>query len=176
MLRLILLRHAKSAWPDGVADQDRPLAPRGEEAAPLIGAHMARTGLLPKRLIVSTARRTRETHALIAREATLPKANFDVRIYEAPWSRLLDVVHEQKDKTSPLMLIGHNPGIATLASMLCDAMTSKGEALFRMTAKVPTAALIVIDFDLDNFSRVERESGRLVEFTTPRLLGGVDED
>ncbi|MGO7770641.1 histidine phosphatase family protein, partial [Rhizobium ruizarguesonis] len=31
--RLILLRHAKSAWPDGVDDRERPLADRGRKAA-----------------------------------------------------------------------------------------------------------------------------------------------
>jgi phosphohistidine phosphatase len=176
MLRLILLRHAKSAWPEGASDHDRPLAPRGQEAAPLIGAHMARSRILPKRVIVSTARRTRETHALVAAEVAMPKPIFDERIYEAPWTRLIEVIREQPASASPLMLIGHNPGIATLASQLCDAMTSNGNALLRLTSKVPTAALIVIDFDLASFAEVDRETGRLVEFTTPKLLGGVDED
>jgi len=60
-LRLILLRHAKSAWPDGVADKERPLAPRGLEAASLMGEYMAREELLPDLVLVSTARRTQET-------------------------------------------------------------------------------------------------------------------
>jgi phosphohistidine phosphatase len=176
MLRLILLRHAKSAWPDGVSDHERPLADRGQEAAPLIGAHMAARGLVPNKLIVSTAKRTRETQALVATKLAMPKPVFDKRIYEASWSQLLDVVREQPPKASPLMLIGHNPGIATLASMLSDAMKSNGAALLKLTSKVPTAALIVIDFDLQSFAEIDREDGGLVEFTTPRMLGGVDED
>ena len=34
--RLMLLRHAKSDWPD-VPDRDRPLAKRGQRGAPVIG-------------------------------------------------------------------------------------------------------------------------------------------
>jgi phosphohistidine phosphatase len=176
MLRLILLRHAKSAWPEGVADHDRPLAPRGAEAAPLVGAHMAKTGLRPQRVLVSTARRTRETYALAAGPASLPEAAFEPRIYEARWTDLLALVAEQPAAASPLMLIGHNPGIATLASMLCDVAASDSAAMLRLTSKVPTAALAVIDFPTATFAGISAESGRLVSFTTPKQLGGVDED
>src|SRR3989337_2337943 len=34
---LLLLRHAKSDYPDGVADHERPLAPRGIREAALAG-------------------------------------------------------------------------------------------------------------------------------------------
>ena len=56
MLRLMLLRHAKSAWPEGVADHNRPLASRRVKAAPAIGRYMVSEGPLPERIVVSTAR------------------------------------------------------------------------------------------------------------------------
>jgi phosphohistidine phosphatase len=176
MLRLILLRHAKSAWPDGLSDHDRPLATRGEEAAPLIGAFLVKMGIKPSKVLVSTARRTRETYALVAKAAGLPEAQFEPRIYEARWTDLLALLAEQPPSASPLMMIGHNPGIATLAGMLCDVGASDSAALVRLTSKVPTAALAVIDFSAKRFSDVTPESGKLVSFTTPRQLGGVDED
>ena len=61
MRRLMLLRHAKSNWPAGVADRDRPLAARGREAAPLIGGYLAEELLLPDLVLISPARRTVET-------------------------------------------------------------------------------------------------------------------
>jgi phosphohistidine phosphatase len=176
MLRLVLLRHAKSAWPDGVADHDRPLAPRGQEAAPLIGAHLAAEGIRPKLLLVSTARRTRETAALVADKADLPKPVFEPGIYEASWSRLIEIIRERGGAHSPLMLVGHNPGIASLAGMLADPALSNGDALRRLTAKVPTAALAVIDFDVKSFADVKPGTGVLAAFVTPKMLGGVDED
>jgi phosphohistidine phosphatase len=175
MLRLILLRHAKSAWPEGMDDHDRPLAQRGLVAAPLVGAYMLQNGVVPKMVLVSTAQRTRETFGQLGLGEDL-KARFDERLYAAAWTDLLAVIREQPAKSSPLMLIGHNPGIATLASQLCDAMISDGNALLRLTSKVPTAALIVIDFELDSFAKIDREKGRLVSYITPKMLGGVDED
>jgi phosphohistidine phosphatase len=67
MRRLMLMRHAKSDWSvGGQRDHDRALAARGREAAPLIAAYMARHGLRPDRVLVSTARRARETWDLVA--------------------------------------------------------------------------------------------------------------
>jgi phosphohistidine phosphatase len=61
MKNLLLLRHAKSAWPDGVEDHDRPLAERGRRDAPRMGAYMADVGIEPNVALVSSARRTQET-------------------------------------------------------------------------------------------------------------------
>ena len=62
MLTLTLFRHAKSSWATpGLPDFDRPLAPRGEEAAPLMAAFLAESGLAPDLVLCSSARRTRET-------------------------------------------------------------------------------------------------------------------
>ncbi|HKD29981.1 MAG TPA: histidine phosphatase family protein, partial [Xanthobacteraceae bacterium] len=48
MLRLMLLRHAKSSWPSsGVQDAARPLSQRGEAAARLMGGYMTRHSLVP---------------------------------------------------------------------------------------------------------------------------------
>ncbi len=43
--KLVLLRHAKSAWPD-VPDHERPLARRGQRDAPVMGAGCVRLGTL----------------------------------------------------------------------------------------------------------------------------------
>src|SRR5579859_3831085 len=65
--RLILLRHAKSDWPEG-PDLDRPLAKRGRRDAPRIGRWLRAHGFVPDVVICSAARRTRETWALVAPE------------------------------------------------------------------------------------------------------------
>ena len=58
--RLVLLRHAKSAWPD-VADHERPLAKRGRRDAPVVGRWLGASGYVPDAVICSTAARARET-------------------------------------------------------------------------------------------------------------------
>ena len=55
--RLILLRHAKSAWDNpSIADFERPLSNRGRKAAPLVGAYLGRHGLVPGLVLASSAR------------------------------------------------------------------------------------------------------------------------
>ena len=65
MRRLMLLRHAKSAWPANTADRDRPLATRGREAAPVMGRYLAEELLLPDLVMISPAKRTAETWELV---------------------------------------------------------------------------------------------------------------
>lgn len=166
MLRLILLRHAKSAWPEGVADIDRPLAGRGERAAAAMGAYMAREGLLPARAFVSPARRTIETWEIATRDwpAHVPPA-YERSIYEAPAANLLRLVKAQGD-ASPLMLVGHNPGMEDVAALLL-----RREQRAKMLPKFPTGALAVIDVPVARWEEVAPAAGMLERFVTPRALG-----
>ena len=95
MRRLMLLRHAKSAWPDGVDDHERPLAKRGRTACALMGRYMADEALLPDFTIVSTARRARQTWELVRPAFARAIVEHDEpRIYDASASAILEVVRE----------------------------------------------------------------------------------
>lgn len=169
MRRLILLRHTKSDWPEGVADHDRPLAKRGFRAGPIMGAYMAKAGLTPDLAIVSTARRTQETWACVSPAfATAIPAVDEPRIYEAPAHKLLAVIHETPDDVRTLLLVGHNPGLEDLAAILIGAGAESD--LTRLRDKYPTGGLTVIDFDLAFWSEVAACAGTLDRFVTPRLL------
>lgn len=169
MRRLILLRHAKSEWPNSIPDHDRPLAPRGREAAPLIGAYLAREGLWPDQVLVSPARRTQETWSLASPQlATRPAIVTEPRIYEASASTLFSVLREQPAQIHCLMMVGHNPGMESLAARLCGS--GPAEARLAMAAKFPTGALAVIDLAVDRWDEIELGSGRLDRFVTPRAL------
>ncbi len=93
MRRLLILRHAKSDWPGGAEDFDRPLARRGMIAAPVMGRYLKEEGLLPDYAVVSAAKRTAETWGLVKAELgeEVP-FRFEMSIYEAPVERLMDVV------------------------------------------------------------------------------------
>jgi phosphohistidine phosphatase len=175
MKRLLLLRHAKSAWPPGAEDHDRPLVPRGITAAGLIADHIVKSGLKPAAIAVSSAKRTRETFALMAPKlgqahGVLPE------IYNASLSTLLDVVHGLPVTAASAMIVGHNPGIGDLARALASPHFSDAQALERLSQKVPTAALAVIDCDVETWLEVRLGTNALRFFVTPRQLGGVDED
>ena len=92
--QLVLFRHAKSAWPD-VADHERPLARRGRRDAPVAGRWLRAAGLVPDRVICSTAKRARQTWQLAAAELeSSPAVSFDQRVYGTSAGELLDLARQ----------------------------------------------------------------------------------
>ena len=174
MRRLILLRHAKSAWPDGVSDLDRPLAERGRDAAPRMGRYLAEENLLPDLVLVSPARRTQETWDLVRAAIGEADTRTEPRIYEAPSARLLAVVKEVPASVRTLLMIGHNPGFADLSKHL----VGHGDryAFARLTQKYPTAGLAIIDFPVEDWTEAAAGQGRLDRFVTPKTLGADRDD
>jgi phosphohistidine phosphatase len=173
--RLILIRHAKSARPAGIADHERPLAPRGREDARRMGAYLAREMLLPALALVSTSVRTRQTFDLLVQElGVVPSLRFDRRVYDAPADRLATVIAETPGEYRELLLIGHNPGLADLAHRL--AGHGDRYALARMRTKFPTCALAVLDLAEDDWRGLADGSARLDRFVTPKSLRGEADD
>ncbi len=169
MRRLMLLRHAKSDWSAGAADHERPLNARGREAAPKMGAYMARHALVPDLIVASTAMRVSETLQHVVPAFTKqPKVVSDRRLYEADADDLLQVIKETPKSIHNLLLVGHNPGMAELASILMAA--GDVEARQRLIEKFPTAALAVIDFALDDWAKLHPKAGRLDRFVVPKAL------
>jgi phosphohistidine phosphatase len=170
MLTLILLRHAKSSWDHpGLADFDRPLAERGTKAAPRIAAFIARKRLVPDLVLCSSARRARDTLGLAIGEwKPRPGIEYSDELYMASPGRLLQAVQAVSVDIRRLMLIGHNPGIETLAFDLTGSGDARGRSA--MAAKFPTAAFAVIEFDTDAWSAIRPGAGRLSQFVTPRKL------
>jgi phosphohistidine phosphatase len=169
MLRLLLLRHAKTERAEpGQRDRDRKLMPRGESDAQLIGAYMARHELLPDRVVLSPAVRTVQTwsHVAAALSAT-PRVSQDERIYNASAETLADVIRESGDART-LLLIGHNPGVHDLALQLIGS--GDIDAREELNEKLPTSGLIVIDFAFDEWASLHDKAGQLARFVSPRLI------
>ncbi len=166
--RLILLRHAKSAWPD-VADSERPLADRGRRDAPAMGRWLRASGYVPDAVLCSTARRNRETWDLMAPElGGEPAVSYDPRIYEATALSLLHLLREAGGQHRAVMLLGHNPGIAELAigiARMTDGPSAK--PLERAREKFPTAAAAILEFTGDWVDLTPGEAV-MVEFAVPR--------
>jgi phosphohistidine phosphatase len=170
MRRLFLLRHAKSSWDDpGLADLDRPLAPRGRRAAPLMAQLMVKRHWIPDLVLCSQAERVRETWQLMAPVlgGQIPCKTLRT-IYPGAPSRLLMTLRRAPDDATTLLLIGHNPGLGALATSLCG--TGPAKALERMRSKFPTAGLAVMDFDVEHWSEIAVGAGRLEAFVRPKDL------
>ncbi|MFI1941491.1 SixA phosphatase family protein [Streptomyces purpureus] len=141
--RLVVLRHAKSAWPEGLPDHDRPLGPRGLRDAPAAGRWLRDADCLPELVLCSTARRARSTWELAAAEMPgTPPARHDRRVYAADSQSLLDLVREVPDDVGTLLLIGHNPGLQELVLLLVGETLD--DTLQRVEAKFPTSAIAVL--------------------------------
>jgi phosphohistidine phosphatase len=134
--RLVIVRHAKSAWPDDVPDAQRPLNGRGRRDAPAAGRWLReRVGHI-EAVVCSPAARTRETWGLIAAELEgAPDPVFDERVYAASAGTLLAVVREIADDVGSALLVGHNPGIADFVN------SATGEALEMKTSAVAVLGL-----------------------------------
>ena len=171
MKTLLLLRHAKSSWDDpSLADFDRPLAARGQKAAPVMADYLKRKGLRPDFVLLSPAARARETWALVARELGEPIEVKELRsLYLGVPSRLLDAVRRAPNRAARVMLIGHNPGMEHLAMVLAGP-ASKPKALAKLHTKFPTAALAEIEFEAESWKDLARGSGRLKRLVWPKDL------
>jgi phosphohistidine phosphatase len=160
MRTLHLVRHAKSDWSDGsLPDRRRPLNARGDRARKVIARHVR--GWPVDLVVTSDAVRARRTARAIAEVLGCPLET-DAALYDEGHhaAGLLTIVHALPDRAASVMLVGHNPGVEELGTLL-DA-TCPG---------FPTAALASFELDVSGWAEVAAGSGRLTAFVTARQLG-----
>ncbi|WP_055694837.1 SixA phosphatase family protein [Streptomyces prasinopilosus] len=165
--RLVVLRHAKSARPEGVPDRDRPLAARGERDAPAAGRALAAAVGPPGLVLCSTAVRARRTWELAAAEWDAPPpVRYESRLYAAGVPGLLAVVREVPAEVGTLLLVGHNPGLADL--VLALAGDGADDLLDRVRTKFPTSAVAVLTWHGTAWSDLAPGTALLTSVTVPR--------
>ena len=177
MKTLTLLRHAKSTWDDPVArDFDRPLNRRGRKAARRIGEEMRALGLSFDAVIASPAVRVKETLAEVEHGyGGSLGAVFEQAVYLASPETLLDLVRAADEGAARLLLVGHNPGLESLAIDLAGGGSLRAE----IAVKYPTATLAEIALPAERWAEVAPGTGRIARFIRPRDLDpalGPDED
>ena len=161
MRRLILMRHAKSAWDDPyLSDFDRPLNERGQRSAIALGDWLRREGHLPNHALVSSAQRTGETFQGL-RLGLKPDYRRD--LYHAPAAKILLVLQAQTATT--ILLIAHNPGIGDCAERLLSTTPDHPRFL-----DYPTGATLIADFAIDTWAALTWHSGTCTDFIVPREL------
>jgi phosphohistidine phosphatase len=161
--QLVLIRHAKAGA--GAVDRDRPLADRGIAEAPAVGRWLTRRRIAPDRVVVSPARRARQTWELAAAELG-PTAEpvSDDRVYRNTVEDLLEIIRETPAEVTTLAVVGHNPGIQDLAIALDDGRGDDSDRR-ELTTKYATSGVAVFDVS-DSWARVG--SATLTSFATPR--------
>jgi len=163
-----ILRHAKSSWDDPtLADQDRPLSPRGIRGAATMAGYLV-TVDPPRLVLCSTGLRARQTLAAI-----LPSLGVELEIriepelYTFDAGVLLARLRRLHDDETSVMIVGHNPALGELALGLSAA----GELRERLARKFPTGGLATIELPEERWASLGDPSGRITRFVTPMDLG-----
>jgi phosphohistidine phosphatase len=165
VLELLIMRHAKSDWGVGPADdRERPLAKRGVKAARRMGRFMTAVGAAPEIVLSSPAVRARTT-AEAAAQAGHWKADVEIvpAFYGGVWADVVDGVLGAASSAERILVVGHEPTWSNLVSVL----TGGGNVA------MPTAALACVDVIGTSWSRLGPNCGELRWHVTPRMLKAV---
>ena len=160
--RLILLRHAKSDWPD-VPDRDRPLAKRGRRDAPKIGRWLREHGYLPDTVICSTRAAPGRPGTGWRGTGRLPVGDLRAASLRGQRDDAALPGHGAAAMSRTALLIGHNPGIgaghqpgpAAGRRRRADQVPHRRRGRARLPRRL---------------GRPSARPGRLTDFTTPADL------
>lgn len=166
MLRLYIMRHAKSSWAiPGARDFDRELNEKGLEDLNKLSKHIKKHNISPDLVLCSSATRTRQTlEAVLEAFEKTPEITYTEKLYSSGLSEYIEIINSVKDASS-IMIIGHNPMCGTLATSLPGS--GEEDQMEKIAYKYPTAALSTIDFDTENWSEITKGSGILQKSVFP---------
>jgi phosphohistidine phosphatase len=162
MKTLTLVRHAKSSWKDrSLSDRERPLNNRGDRDAPVMARRIADAGIRPSLIVSSPAVRALTTARIVAGELGYPLEFLQREddLYLASLDGWLDVVAAQDNGFNNLMLFGHNPGLTDFANYLSPGLTNN----------VPTAGVVSVTIERDDWLLYERPEAELVFYEYPKM-------
>lgn len=138
---VLLVRHAKSDWPEGVDDADRPLTEKGKKDAALI-AERVHTRIPQMDLLISSpARRTRKTAKAFARAYQKNKEDIVLKpeLYLPYPEVFFEVLSDLDSSIRSVSIFSHNNGITDFANMLgvvrIDELPTCGVLAFGFTGE-----------------------------------------
>ncbi len=144
MERLILMRHGKAErHAASGGDFERALADSGRADAAVMGRLLAMTGLAPDLMLVSSARRTRETAEQVS--ASFPKARVEhLRdLYHADPEEIVQAIEDVEGSAATVMVVGHNPGMHELALNLALQGDASPIHTNKLRGRFPTSTTVV---------------------------------
>jgi len=158
---LYLVRHAKSSWKYADLDDfERPLNKRGRRNAPLMGSILKKLEAKPDLIISSPAIRASMTARIISEQInySLENIQYDESVYAASENELLHIIAEIDDQVTKAMVIGHNPGLTSLANLVGDSPISN----------IPTSGACCIELSISSWANIWKHHGKLKFFEFPK--------
>jgi len=169
MLGLYLFRHASALRSSAHGDKDRALDASGRAAAAMMGAWLRRQEAQPERALVSDARRTRETFQIACAQTGMTASpRYEPSLYDADEDALLRLLAEFAGSAAVVLMIGHNPGLASLAAGLSGE--GDPQTLAQMRQTFPPAAIARLSLPVTSWRQADWGGATLDAFVTPDSL------
>jgi len=162
MLRLGLVRHAKSSWdyPD-LNDHDRPLNKRGKRDAPIMAAKAKELFGIPDLLLSSTALRAYTTAKTFREEMSLNEGQLEKNsdLYHASIEDIMNSISMIDEQVNFALIFGHNPTTTYFANSFGGEMIDN----------VPTCGLVMLESTANSWMEFEVKNTKRVAFIYPKL-------
>lgn len=132
-----------------------------------MGRWLNEQGHVPKHILSSSATRAAETAQLIAEQfEAAPEISYISGLYHASPETILQKIRVAPD--GDLMVVGHNPGIASFADLVSETRP-KHE---RFSA-FPTTSTLISEVHRGSWRDLKFGDARLLNFIVPRDLKGL---
>ncbi|MGP9681306.1 MULTISPECIES: phosphohistidine phosphatase SixA [unclassified Brachybacterium] len=165
---LLLMRHGKADAGSGQPDHERPLAERGLTQARLVGEYLASQNVHLARVLVSDAVRTTQTWQAVLSQ--MPgfdgTVSFEDEIYLGGVGEVVNLLHEVDDEHGAVMVIGHEPTMASLMALLGDDDSDPG-SVAQARLGMPTGGMGVLSGRLEHWSDLTEDSLTLHTIVRP---------
>ncbi|SFI07093.1 SixA phosphatase family protein [Halpernia frigidisoli] len=155
MKTLILVRHAKSDWPEDTEDFDRPLAERGIKDATEMAKNLFEKELKVDYFLTSPAKRTVETCDIFSKKYGKSFETAE-KLYHPSEKNFLSVILSLDDSNEAVAVFSHNNGISNFANSLSEDIVH-----------FPTCGVALYNIDCEQWSNFENAEKKLVAFFKP---------
>jgi phosphohistidine phosphatase len=163
MKKLILIRHADANKTGGTSDFNAPITIMGKNQAEALGREIGDLSL--DLILTSPAKRAVDTLSLILDHLPNSYAEkvFPIRdLYDSAHPRMIEIIKNQLDNITTLMIVGHNPMIYHTAVSLTSVECPDRNILEK--EGMTTGQLLLLEFkNLASWRNLKEDSGFLIK-------------
>ena len=158
MKTLILVRHAKSDWPENTDDFDRPLAERGLEDAVKMSKFLKDNNIEIQKFVSSPAVRALNTCKIFNQTYDI-EIDTNQKLYNPSDRNFESVIYDLENDVNSVAMFSHNNGISNFANSMSDDVFM-----------FPTCGVAGFQIETDSWSDFENAKKKLVFFYEPKKI------
>lgn len=156
MKTLVIVRHAKSSWDQDVIDFERPLKKRGINDAALVANEFKKMNVKIDKVLSSSANRAATTCDIFCGILNIDQEiiEYNKLLYDFSGSLVMAEIKNLDKSKDIVMVFGHNYALTSIVNELGDTYIEN----------LPTSGLAIIQFDVDNWSDINKGKTMLTLF------------